>query len=269
MEINKKLTPYNFTAMKNKENKYIVVHYVGEISTARANANYFYNTNTSKIGKPASAHYFVDENEIWQVVEDKNKAWHVKSERQGTGGGKLLKICTNSNSIGIEMCCKKRGSEWYFEEKTLLNAAELIAELMKKHNIPIERVIRHYDVTGKICPEPLINEEKWTEFKNLITGGEEMTLEEKRKFNAALNEIERLTKENDILKQAIGWNSTNPGEPALYMYNDENITKYITADGNEVLGRLIASGKLAVDKNGAFAPMCKAALRLLIIEHRE
>ena len=96
-----------------------------------------------------------------------------------------------------------------------------------------------------------------------------MTKEERAKFNALIQICEKLTKENDILKAAIGWNSTDPDEPALYRYNDENITKYIAPDGNKVLGKLIASGKLAVDKNGAFEPMSKSSLRLLIIENRE
>ena len=96
-----------------------------------------------------------------------------------------------------------------------------------------------------------------------------MTKEEREKFNALIKICEKLTKENDILKAAIGWNATNPDEPALYAYNDENITKYIASDGNKVLDKIIKSGKLAVDKNGAFTPMCKAAIRLLIIENRE
>ena len=98
---------------------------------------------------------------------------------------------------------------------------------------------------------------------------EPMTEQERKKFNEVVNICEKLVKENDILKQAIGWNSTDPNEPALYSYNDENVKKYVAADGNEVLDKLIKSGKLAVDEKGAFAPMSKMALRLLIIEHRE
>ena len=40
--------------------------------------------------------------------------------------------------------------------------------LMKQYNIPIENVIRHYDVTGKLCPEPYIDETVWGEFKAKI-----------------------------------------------------------------------------------------------------
>ena len=45
-----------------------------------------------------------------------------------------------------------------------------IRELMKKYGVPIERVIRHYDVTGKICPAPFVGAgyEDWKEFKELV-----------------------------------------------------------------------------------------------------
>lgn len=264
MEIKKKLTPHNYTAMAKKDNLYIVVHFVGAVSTAKNNADYLYNNNTS-----ASAHYFVDENDIYQVVEDKNKAWHCGGGLQSNLGHTFYQKCTNTNSIGVELCCKiKNGDTWYFEDKTIENAIGLIRKLMDKHNIPIERVIRHFDVTGKFCPAPFIDEGVWADFKEEIKGGAPMTEREREKFNEVVKIAEKIVKENDILKQAIGWNSTNPDEPALYCYNDENIKKYVAADGNEVLGRVIASGKLAVDKDGKFAPMSKMALRLIIIQNR-
>ena len=156
LKINKKLTTYNFTKLENKRNMWIVIHYVGAVSTAKANAIYF-----SKENRKASANYFVDENEIWQCVEDKYGAWHVG------GAVKYYNSCRNNNSIGIEMCCKRKGTtgEWYFEEQTIKNTLELTKYLMKKYNIPIERVCRHYDVTRKICPEPFVrNENAWLKF---------------------------------------------------------------------------------------------------------
>ena len=40
---------------------------------------------------------------------------------------------------------------------------------MSKYSIPIENVIRHYDVTGKNCPQPYVDEGEWKKFKNRIT----------------------------------------------------------------------------------------------------
>ena len=67
MIIKEKLTKINYREAKNKQNKYIVIHYVGAVSSAKANADYFYSKYHG-----ASAHYFVDENEIYRVVADKN-----------------------------------------------------------------------------------------------------------------------------------------------------------------------------------------------------
>lgn len=155
--------------MQNKKNTYIVIHYVGAVSSAKNNVDYY---SSKKLD--ASANYFVDEKSIWQSVEDFNKAWHCGGGLQGTRGHTFYQKCTNSNSIGIELCVKKTASgNWYFEDATVTNTIDLVKYLMAKYNIPIENVIRHYDVTGKICPEPLIDEHAWADFKNKITAGEE------------------------------------------------------------------------------------------------
>ena len=162
-KIHRKITQVNRTKLTNKQNLWIVIHYVGSVSTAKANAQYF-----EKEKRNASANYFVDENEIWQCVEDTDGAWHV-------GAKKYYNSCRNNNSIGIEMCCKKNTTtgKWYFEDKTVQNTIELTRYLMKKYNIPIERVCRHYDVTHKICPEPYVrNEAEWHKF---ISEVEKMT----------------------------------------------------------------------------------------------
>lgn len=170
LPIQQRLTPYNYTAMANRDIKYIVVHYVGAVSTAKNNVDYYANNKLQ-----ASAHYFVDETSIWQSVEDKNRAWHCGGGLQGSSGHTYYKICTNSNSIGIEMCCKKTtDGKWYFEDDTIKNTIELIKYLMDKHNIPIENVIRHFDVTGKNCPAPLIDEDSWQSFKNRLVEEENM-----------------------------------------------------------------------------------------------
>ena len=40
---------------------------------------------------------------------------------------------------------------------------------MEKYKVPIENVIRHYDVTGKICPDPFVRDAKqWESFKCLL-----------------------------------------------------------------------------------------------------
>ncbi|OUP84528.1 UNVERIFIED_ORG: N-acetylmuramoyl-L-alanine amidase [Lacrimispora saccharolytica] len=169
MQINKLLTPYNLNRLGDTSRiKYIVIHYVGATGGAEANCRYY---ASKYIG--ASAHYYVGFNgEIWQSVEDGDIAWHC--------GAKTYRHpeCRNSNSIGIELCVRNKGSQaadsrdWYFEEATVQAAIELTKELMEKYDVPAERVIRHYDVTGKICPNPYVynhTAHTWEAFKAALT----------------------------------------------------------------------------------------------------
>lgn len=56
--------------------------------------------------------------------------------------------------------------DWYFEPATEQAAQELVREKMQEYGIPAENVLRHYDVTGKICPSPYVtNGEAWQAFK--------------------------------------------------------------------------------------------------------
>ena len=162
MTINKLLTKTNFRKVSNKQNKYIVIHYVGADGGAKDNCRYFETTY-----RGASAHYFVGHaGEIWQCVEDKYVAWHC--------GADVYKhpYCRNDNSIGIEMCCRQDSKgNWYFEDITVSSTIGLVKELMKKYNIPAENVIRHYDVMGKICPAPYVynnTKHTWDNFKKQL-----------------------------------------------------------------------------------------------------
>ena len=170
-KIEKLLTKYNFT---NKDNtgriKYIVIHYVGALGGAEANCKYY---ASKYIG--ASAHYFVGfDGEIWQSVPDEDIAWHC-----GASSYKHAE-CRNANSIGIELCVRNKGSQastskdWYFEDATVKAAIELTKYLMQKYGVPASHVIRHYDVTGKICPNPYVyntTKHTWDDFKKAIADG--------------------------------------------------------------------------------------------------
>ena len=180
MKINKLLTKVNYTKSKNRKIKYIVIHYVGATGGAQDNCRYF-----EKFYRGASAHYFVGHaGEVWQCVEDSNTAWHCGALKY------KHKECRNDNSIGVELCCRQDGAgKWYFEDKTVASAVELVKELMAKYNVPIGNVIRHYDVSGKQCPAPFdLNNTKhtWATFTNslkndLSTDNNKLTVENENK----------------------------------------------------------------------------------------
>lgn len=154
LPINKKISAYNHYDYNTI--KYIVVHDVGTRSTAKNNVDYFSGGNRN-----ASAHYFVDDTSIWQSVEDSKGAWHV-------GDNKNVSDIYNTNSIGIEMCLPS-GT---VTAKTEANTVELVKYLMKKYNVPINRVVRHYDASRKNCPAQFNLDGKWTRwtaFKKKLT----------------------------------------------------------------------------------------------------
>ena len=133
-------TTVNFTK-GNSGRKYIVIHYTGNTTdTASANANYFKNTN-----RGASAHYFVDESNVVQVVKDSNSSWAVG---RNYGSNNLFGKCTNMNSISIEMC--STGGK--IGDGTYKNTVELTKSLMNKYGIDADHVVRHWDVCSKCCP---------------------------------------------------------------------------------------------------------------------
>lgn len=133
----------NYGGMRSTDSiRYIVVHYTGnDGDTDENNGKYFRNNIVG-----SSAHYFVDDDSITQTVPDNYIAWHC--------GAKKYKHahCRNANSIGVELCDDVRNGVIYPSGKTIENALELVEHLMQKYSIPKDNVIRHYDVTGKLCP---------------------------------------------------------------------------------------------------------------------
>lgn len=149
----------NYQKGRESTIEWIVMHYTGNKNdTAKNNATYFQNNIVE-----TSAHYFVDDNDIFQSVSDNDTAWHCGSKKY------LHPYCRNNNSIGIEMCGHYKDGEIYASKKTLSNAAELVSLLCNKYNIPTSHIIRHYDVTGKLCPSYWINNDGLLDFRNSVS----------------------------------------------------------------------------------------------------
>ena len=131
----------------------IVVHFTATLASARNNATYFSRNE----GQGASAHYFVDDisPEIYQSVAEGDTAWHA--------GNWLM----NCRAVGIEVV--SAGEDFSATETQKL--AWLVRKLMAKYGIGASGVIRHYDVTGKLCPAPYVAASKWAALKAAITGG--------------------------------------------------------------------------------------------------
>lgn len=184
MNITKMTSTAKTTVLTNRKIDYIVIHYTAgktsKAGSAAANARYFAESDAK-----ASADYIVDDSGVVCYNPDiKNRyTWHCGGGRLPASlGGKLNGICRNSNSIGIEMCSNlEKGYEpeancggYTLTEAVIEQTAELTRELMKEYGIPADHVVRHYDVTGKLCPgvygwnKESGDESEWNRFHALL-----------------------------------------------------------------------------------------------------
>lgn len=146
----------------NRQIKYIAIHYTAGGSSAPGRAVNM--KNSWEKTRRASADFGVDDRDMVQFNPDPKNyyCWSVGDKKNPNGGGgQLYGKATNRNTLSIEICSNlKKGANaskvnhegWYYTEASLNNAVKLVKILMKKFNIPIENVVRHYDISGKICP---------------------------------------------------------------------------------------------------------------------
>lgn len=145
--------------------KYTVFHYTGnETDTAYANAKFFRDS----VERKAGAHFFVDDKDAYMSISLDLIANAVGGSKYSdcnkTGGGTLHGVVTNKNSWSIEMCSQ----HGVFTEQTLYNAALLHVAICKHFGFPLDNVCRHFDVTGKLCPEYWVYGDDWSKFKGLL-----------------------------------------------------------------------------------------------------
>lgn len=184
IDITKKTTTSKTTYVPGRTISFIVIHYTAGVTSKKGSASnvaaYFRDSNAD-----ASADFIVDDSTIVQYNPDiKNRyCWSVGGGRLSTKGGKYYGKATNRNTINIEICSGNTTGRitsandryFYFTGAAVKNAVELTKYLMKQYGIPASNVIRHYDVTGKLCPgvrgwnADSGSEQKWQEFKAALT----------------------------------------------------------------------------------------------------
>lgn len=148
----------NRTRVWNRKIEYIVIHDTGNPRKGANAEMHFQYFNNAYRG--ASADFFVDETQVLQI-NDYNlyRTWHV-----GDGKGKYG--ITNNNSIGIEICINSDNNI----DLTVKKVINLTAELMHNLNVPLQKVVRHYDGSRKNCPNIFSkdNWKLWNKFKEEV-----------------------------------------------------------------------------------------------------
>lgn len=141
-----KKSPYKMTP------QYITVHNTANDASARSEASYMRNNNSS-----TSFHVAVDDKEVVRCLPFDRNAFHAGDGGSGTG---------NRKSIGIEICYSKSGGARF--DAAERNAAAYIASLLKTYGWGISRVKRHKDWSGKNCPHRTMAY-GWQRFLNMVS----------------------------------------------------------------------------------------------------
>lgn len=145
------INPYSRPGTNSDKIKNIVIHYTANPGTsAKQNRNYFENLKDVKETK-ASSHFIVGiEGEIIQCVP----TWEIAYASNNR----------NSDTISIETCHLQ--SDGKYTEETYQSMVQLTAWLCEKFDLTEDDVIRHYDITGKICPKYFVEDkDAWEQFK--------------------------------------------------------------------------------------------------------
>ena len=144
--IHKELLPINeFTRPGRKliDVRGVVIHWTGNPSMdARAHVRYFQELSEQKpdddvADRYASAHYFIGtRGDVHQLIPEDEVAYHAGGKEYFQAA--LDKFdCTWPNGflIGLDV------------------AQRLTRRILDDYDLKVEHVVRHYDITGKLCPK--------------------------------------------------------------------------------------------------------------------
>lgn len=142
---------YSRPGTKTERINGIVIHYTANPgSTDMQNRNYFEGLKDSHITK-ASSHFIVGlDGEIVQCIPTWEEAY-ASNDR-------------NPDTVSIETCHPNEDGK--YTQATYKSLVQLTAWLCKKFDLTEKDVIRHYDITGKICPKYFVEDEAaWEKFR--------------------------------------------------------------------------------------------------------
>jgi N-acetylmuramoyl-L-alanine amidase len=144
--------------------KGVVMHWTANTrkgANAVANRNYFNNPATQ-----ASAHYIVDDAQIVRCLPETEMGYHVGAKSYKPEAVTRLSSYPNNCTIGIEMCVNADGQ---FPVMYRLSV-ELAADILHRYGWGVDRLWRHYDITGKNCPAFFVSDDVARKYIGLTAG---------------------------------------------------------------------------------------------------
>ena len=147
------LTPNEYSRPQTplKDINSIVVHYTANPGTSAQNNRSYFEGLAKKHTTYASSHYIIGlEGEVLQCIP-LNEISYASNDR-------------NKDTVAIECCIEDDTGR--FSEATYSSLVSLTAALCLEFHLGEEEMIRHYDITGKICPKYYVeHEDEWFQFR--------------------------------------------------------------------------------------------------------
>lgn len=144
------VNPYSRPGTELKRVNGVVIHYVGNPgTTAEQNRSYFQNLSETH-ETSASSHFLIGIDGKIIMCVPLTEIAYCSNER-------------NDDTISIECCHPDDSGK--FTDETMESLTTLTKWLAETYHLDREDVIRHYDVTGKLCPKYFVdNPDAWKAF---------------------------------------------------------------------------------------------------------
>jgi hypothetical protein len=132
----------------------LVVHGTGNRAAgahAAAHRDYFEGHPQRQV----AAHYVVDDRSVIRCVPEDEVAYHAGAARYREAAVRHLGPHPGRATIGVEICVNRDGDfalAW-------CNAASLAADILQRHGWGVDAIYRHFDLTGKRCPDFMVVDE--------------------------------------------------------------------------------------------------------------
>ncbi len=143
------------------------------------------------------------------LCEIKNGYYYIAQSWACTSHGFNANMGGNGSGIGIESAVNK-GSDYNLTVRIM---AKLVAEILIRNNLTINRVVQHNTMAGKNCPQAIRQANFWYTFKDLVS------MEKFAKEN--LNEYNFTWKSNSSNMDNTGMIDLNPEKDSKVNYSVE------------------------------------------------
>ena len=180
-------SPFFDSRLNRKGTSILVVHSTGSNSLIGTLSWFKSPNNNAK----TSAHYVIGKKgDLYQMVDDEDVAYHA-------GAGEWNGVTNiNRHSIGIEVVADTKTA---YTDEQIASLHWLCVDLMTKHRIKGENLVRHSDIAPGRKADPYTANLEWEPFKEGVVAEIGKPLEVGKHY--ALPYYERLLKEGIYTKQ--------------------------------------------------------------------